>query len=110
MDRRPCPAGFAQVNELYCIEISERDTLDFRDASVACGTADARLCTWGEWYAACVQGATLGLSDLTGNWEWTNSAANSDNGVRNVGYASCSHAGVTNGYTVARNFRCCFRR
>lgn len=110
LDRRPCPSGFAQVNELYCIEINERDTLDFRDAAIACGSSGAHLCAWGAWYAACVQAGTLGLQDMIGNWEWTNSAANSDTSVRTVGQSSCTHAGITGGYGYARNFRCCFRR
>ncbi len=111
MDRRPCPSGTAQVNELYCIETAERDTMEFDDAAVICGQQGMRLCTWGQWYAACVNATTLGLQAMTGEWEWTNSAANSDGQARVVGSSSCTHAGASQGWSlVSRNFRCCFNR
>ena len=110
MERRPCPSGFAQVNELYCIEIAEHDSAEWRLAALTCGGLNARLCTWGEWYAACTKAGTLGLQNMNGNWEWTNDAGNADENVRVVGTGSCTQAGVTNGYTFARNYRCCFRR
>lgn len=110
LERRDCPPGMAEVNELYCIEVNERDTARFDGASIACGNADARLCSWGEWYAACVQAAALGLNDMTGNWEWTNNAANADHNARVVGQANCPHAGASNGYDFANHYRCCFKR
>ena len=109
-ERRPCPSGFAEVNELYCIEQAQHDTLTWLDAAIVCGNMDARLCSWGEWYAACTQATALGLQNMTGDWEWTNNAAASDHSVRVVGNFSCPHAGVTNGFDFARNFRCCYKR
>ncbi len=110
MERRPCPSGYAQVNDLYCIGIASNDTLSYPDAVVLCGSQDARLCTWGEWYVACTKTALLGLQSMVGDWEWTNDAANSDELVRMVGYSSCTHAGVTNAYTSVLKSRCCYHR
>lgn len=110
MQRRPCPGGFTQVNELYCIEQVQHDTMTWLDAASTCGSMDARLCTWGEWYAACQQATALGLQNMTGDWEWTNNSAAADHSVRVVGQFSCPHAGTTNGFDFARNFRCCFKR
>ena len=109
-ERRPCPSGYAQVNELYCIGIASNDTMPYLDAVVFCGSQDARLCTWGEWYVACTKTALLGLQSMIGDWEWTNDAANSDGSIRMVGYSSCTHAGVTNAYTSVIKSRCCFHR
>ncbi len=113
MDRKPCPSGTVLVNELFCIETQERDTISFDQAAVICGQQGLRMCTWGQWYSACTNGTTLGLQSMTGNWEWTNSAANSDLSVRIVGANSCTHGGITTGWgegAVGRNFRCCFSR
>ena len=113
MDRKPCPSGTVQVNELYCIETQERDTLSFDLAAVVCGQQGMRMCTWGQWYAACTQATMLGLQNMTGQWEWTNSAANSDQSVRIVGSNSCTHAGIALGWgedILPRNYRCCFNR
>lgn len=113
MDRKPCPAGSVDVNGQYCIETAEREPLLFDQAAVACAGAGMRMCTWGQWYAACVQAGTLGLQDMTGNWEWTNSSANGDLSVRTVGVNSCTIAGIALGFGtdgIPRTFRCCFNR
>lgn len=111
LERKPCPSGTVQVNELYCIEVVERDTVDFPDAAIACGNADMQLCSWGQWYSACTRATTLGLQGMTGNWEWTNSAANSDGQARIVGFATCTQAAVAVGIDyLPYNFRCCYKR
>ena len=113
MDRKPCPAGTVQVNELYCIESQDRDTTSFDLAAVICGEQGMRMCSWGQWYAACAHAATLGLQNMSGDWEWTNSAANADLSVRIVGASSCSQAGIAPGWgedAIARHYRCCFSR
>ena len=113
MDRKPCPAGTVQVNELYCIEAQDRDTTSFDLAAVICGEQGMRMCSWGQWYAACTHASELGLENMSGDWEWTNSAANADLSVRIVGASSCSQAGIALGWgedAVARHYRCCFSR
>lgn len=107
---RPCPSGFVEVSDQFCIEPDQRDTLDFREAAHVCGALGARLCTWGEFYAACARAAQLGLNDMIGDWEWTNTSANADMGVRVVGFSSCTIAATAGALDPpARSFRCCFR-
>jgi VCBS repeat-containing protein len=111
IDRKPCPSGTLAVGELFCIELQEHDSTDFATAAIACGSQNMQLCTWGQWYVACNRATELGLQNMVGNWEWTNSPANSDGQVRVVGEASCTQAAVTNGWDVeSRFFHCCFRR
>ncbi|MBP6574065.1 MAG: hypothetical protein KA230_06435 [Flavobacteriales bacterium] len=111
LERRACPSGFTQVNELYCIEPVSRDTVYMDSAAVICGNLDARLCTWGEWYYACTQAGNLALLNMGNQWEWTNSTANGVGSARVVGATSCTHAGVGPAYdTLARKFRCCYDR
>lgn len=109
--KRPCPPGTAQVTEQFCVDIAERDTMWFADASVACGQNNGRLCTWGEWYNACVAAQSLGLQNMIGNYEWTNSAANGDGNVRVAGVTTCTVVGTAGAWVApGRAFRCCYRR
>lgn len=109
--RRDCPSGFTQVTDLYCIEPTAHDTLYLDSAAVVCGSLNARLCTWGDWYFACTQQANLSLLNMGNQWEWTNSTANGVAAARVVGATSCTHAGVGPAYnTLARKFRCCYDR
>lgn len=108
--RRECPAGTVGVSEQFCIEVADRDTLDFIEASSLCAGLNMRLCTWGEWYSAAQIGTTLGMSGITGNWEWTDDACNENMAVRITGLNSAMHTGCANLLSPARNFRCCFTR
>ena len=107
---RPCPSGFVAVTAQFCIAPAQRDTMDFREAAQVCGALGARLCTWGEFYSACTRAGQLGLSDMTGNWEWTNTSGNADMAVRVVGLSSCTMAATSGALEPpSRNFRCCYR-
>ncbi len=109
--RRPCPAGFSEINSQYCIEVNERPALDFPDAAVVCGNAGGKLCSWAEFYAACERDSIHGLNDMTGNYEWTNTTANGDDHVRMAGWVNCRSAGTNATIsTTPRAFRCCYRR
>lgn len=111
IERKPCPSGTVQVNELYCIEAQQHDTLEFPDAANVCGSLGMKLCSWAQFYNACYHAAELGLTDMVGDWEWTDDAANSDNSVRVTGQSSCTQISVTVAWGVAaRNFHCCFKR
>lgn len=111
LPRKPCPGGTVAVNELYCIEPVQHDTADYPTAAVFCGSQNMQLCSWGQWYVACTKAGVLGIADMVGDWEWTNSAGNSDTQARVVGQSTCTHAGVTFGWdSEPRSFRCCYRR
>lgn len=103
----PCPAGFVELNANVCIEITERDStlVQWFDANLTCINDDYRLCTIGEWHAACVNDI---ISDKFGNWEWTDDL--SVNGMTTVGFAFCTHfIGQGANFFVA-TFRCCVDR
>lgn len=109
--QRPCASGYVAVNERYCIETLQHDTAAFDAAILQCAASGGRLCTWGEWYTACAQAGPLGLSNMVGDYEWTNDAASADGYVRTVGKFSCNTGATGSAFgSPARNFRCCLRR
>ena len=109
--RLDCPAGYVAVNGQYCIQTQQNPVGEFSDAALGCGAQNARLCTWMEWYRACADSTQLGLSNMTGDWEWTNNTANGDGLVRVVGQATCTHSNTSPGWdALPRSYRCCFRR
>ncbi|HRH38604.1 MAG TPA: hypothetical protein PK760_09675 [Flavobacteriales bacterium] len=108
--RRSCPSDMVAVNGELCIDVAKSDSLDWYEAGRLCVNADKRLCTWGEWHAACTQAALLGLQQMIGEWEWTNNAANEDGWVRSAGGASCTTAGTLDAVQVHARFRCCMTR
>jgi hypothetical protein len=103
-----CPAGFAEVNDSYCIEIDERADAQFWGAVVNCGNIDAHLCTWSSWYYAC-QKTGLGLNDMTGNYEWIDDGHDHSSNATSVGSGNCT---FTNSSTNSdpRPYRCCYYR
>ncbi|MCC7502695.1 MAG: hypothetical protein IT229_09210 [Flavobacteriales bacterium] len=108
---RDCPSGFVAVNDRYCIEVAQHDTMAYDSAAVLCGSLNGRLCTWGEWYAACYNATNLGLTNMVGDYEWTKNAANANNSVRVVGRFSCNTGALGDAWaSPARSFRCCSRR
>ena len=108
---RNCPPGTVTVNGQYCMELQKRALSDFDLAALACGMAGGRMCTWGEWHYACRNATALGLTDIVGDWEWTNNTANGDGLVRIVGGSSCWGHNTSPAWDVQpRNYRCCFDR
>ncbi|MCB9170769.1 MAG: hypothetical protein H6597_03700 [Flavobacteriales bacterium] len=109
---RPCPSGAVAVDDQFCIEVQQHDTMNFREAAITCGDLGGRLCTWGMYYVACAHATEFGIGDLSGDdWEWTNNSANGDGLVRVVGQYSCGSAATSNAMTPpARSFHCCFLR
>lgn len=105
-----CPSTMVAAPGGYCIDREETEALDFPTASLHCGTQGKRICSWGEFHAACEQRVELELNDMLNNWEWTNSTADSNQQVRAAGNGSCTAAQRVNGTTTTRAFRCCFTR
>ena len=108
--RRDCPTDMVAVTDSYCIDNTEGALLNYYDAAMACGMQGKRLCSWGEFHAACEDRVALGLTDMVDNWEWTNSTADSNFSVRVVGGGDCQvnqriHAGQN-----TRRFHCCLTR
>ncbi len=109
---RNCPAGMVAVNDQYCIQITQHPTAtEFWEAIENCGITGQRLCSWSEYFTACLNAAALGITDMpNGEWEWTNQTANEDNSVRLVGVPSCYGAGTGFTQPTLRRHRCCFSR
>lgn len=106
-----CPTGFIEANSRYCIESDERQGTSFSNAVNICYNLNARLCNWGEWYYAC-QKTSLGLSNMTNNWEYLDDTSDHTHTVTVAGYPDCAKTmglgtiGLTSPYT----FRCCFSK
>jgi hypothetical protein len=109
--KRDCPPGLTAVSEHFCIEPNERGLSSFYSAAVACVQDGLRLCTWGEYIAACNRRIALGLVGMVGNWEWTNNSANEDLSVRIVGNTSCTVSGTRTSTDATQTVsRCCYTR
>jgi hypothetical protein len=110
--RKPCPSGMVAVNSDYCIEPTERAASNFFDASLACISADRRLCSWGELIGACQLATQLGLVGMTGNWEWTRDSANEAGTARMALESNCQATGtrVASDSTLPIVSRCCYSR
>lgn len=111
-----CPDGMVGFANQFCIEVNERAPQIFWDAVVTCYEMNLRLCDWNEWYQACSD-ATLGLADMTNNWEWCDNASNwnttwANSMVRVAGETDCQDAANGNPMNAAdmRNFRCCYSK
>ncbi|MFZ5553393.1 MAG: hypothetical protein ACOZCO_09775 [Bacteroidota bacterium] len=110
---KTCPSGFVKVNDQYCIEINDSGvSLDFWEASAWCANKNAKLCSWGQWYYACQQAATLGLVNMNNNWEWLDAGQNHTDAASQAGNVNCtteqSQSILSVGLTVRA--RCCFNR
>lgn len=105
-----CPQGFVSVNENYCIQQNENISANYWNAIDNCMNLNAKLCTWSEWYFAC-QNSGLGLTNITNNWEWTESGNNHATSVLVLGNGTCQTAGESNTQIVTnRPYRCCYRK
>lgn len=118
-----CPSGFVKVTEEYCITPSEKDSIYFWNAVTYCGNQNARICNWGEWYYACLNSTSLGITGMLGNYEWIDGGGNSLSWTTPVtsitgmmgGWTSCidvtsSIVDTTHTHSKARPkpFRCCY--
>jgi hypothetical protein len=74
---RKCPSGFIKVTDEYCITPNEPANAYFWKAIRECGKKSARVCSYGEWYYACLNQASLGITNMTGNFEWVDGGGNS---------------------------------
>lgn len=109
--KRDCPPGLTAVSDHFCIELNERALSSYYSAAVACVQDGLRLCTWGEYIAACNRRVALGLVGMVGNWEWTNNSANEDLSVRIVGNTSCTANGTRLATDETQTVsRCCYTR
>lgn len=111
-----CPAGWTMIGDpgkpaTFCIETNERSATNWFNAHSTCNAINdstiglAHLCTYNEWYTACVRGT--GLSDMTNNEEWV-ADLDSAHGAIVSGNGSCATLGY-NGKNNSSVYRCCLR-
>jgi len=112
----PCPSGYSIGSSNYCIADSALTLQTFHQAGTICRQQGARLCTFGEWLHACPM---FFSSQLTSDGEWVDSAANSANTAKTVGYGSTGvttalelgcFAGSNRDPASTARTRCCFTR
>jgi hypothetical protein len=111
---KTCPSGFIEINKDFCMEVTDRDTVDWFQAVKTCGDLNARLCTQGEWAYACLHASQFNLIKMTDNLEWIDSAGNSPDqckamGIDAFGYIGCN-AGASALWNAKENFRCCYSK
>ncbi|MCB1054735.1 MAG: hypothetical protein KDD11_04395 [Acidobacteria bacterium] len=83
----------------WIIERDERTAAAWDAARVECLLIGMRLPEPFEWRISCVDAATFGLNDMTGNWEWASNEAEpiiSSNGTYGIATAAFGNAGCAN--------------
>lgn len=110
---RACPLGFSTVNRDICIADLPNDSLNWYAAVLTCVNQGARLCTMQEWIQGC---KTLpAFAGTISTYEWVDSAANSTNYAKNMGWLPTNTVGnCTDGSrqvtTALHRSRCCYDR
>jgi hypothetical protein len=102
----------------YCIEKNERSEKHWEDAKQACASLGKRLPEIFEWKFACQNASSLGLSNMTNNWEWSSNFAlpktngsYTGSGAQLAGNGNCARTnwywvGNNIGYEYSYSFRC----
>jgi len=92
--RDGCPSGFTSVNSEYCIQTNMLDwtSRTWFNAITACGdiSGGSHMCSWAEWYNACTRAASLGLSNMTGYWQWMDDGVSANTYARVAGSGGCT--------------------
>jgi hypothetical protein len=113
---QPCPEGFVVLNDKVCIEqLDKGDEFTWFEANSTCIMSNARLCTVGEWVAAC-QEDIIDISETAASekyyFEWTDDLAfflGLKAYMTRTTFGDCTSlgAGLTTSVYSATTFRCC---
>ena len=104
-----CPPGYLPVNERFCVQQAEVDNVTYFDAVRYCTDRGAKLCTWEEYYNACMmwQGTLTGTFD---DWEWVDGTADHTHTALQCGRWMChSERSCTADEVQFHSLRCCYR-
>ncbi|MBL0127345.1 MAG: hypothetical protein IPP83_07750 [Flavobacteriales bacterium] len=102
-----CPQGFLSVNTNYCIETAPPFPANTWHWAVDhCADLGGRLCTWGEYAAACTI-LTGQLNGMFVNWEWIDDTSNHTHGADQAGRTTCNSQRTTLASQPGRA-RCCY--
>lgn len=104
-----CPDGFVALNDKVCIEqLDKGDPFTWFDANSTCIMSDARLCTVGEWVAACQENITF--TNNATRYEWTSDMGDPGQGgyMTMIRFADCTYLVIARISTFTEaTFRCC---
>jgi hypothetical protein len=108
-----CPSGFTPVSADVCIQLTPNDTLTWYGAVNYCANRGARLCGFQDWLQGCLR--VPGFATTIVDYEWVDSAANSLNYAKLLGWANGSTEGdCTKGSRQVPqakfHSRCCYDR
>lgn len=104
-----CPSGFKKMTDKYCIQKNRNPLATFWNAHKDCNDKGYHLCTFQEWYYACVN--NTGLQNMPLNFEWVHSSSNHNIHALKIGAgADCQ---MTDSETTATTglpmyYRCCY--
>ncbi len=114
---RPCRTGMRAAGSIYCISDSALGIGTFFESIAACASRGLRLCSFGEWAAACKN--RPGFFGTVTQAEWVDDAANNSGDAKVVGAGSngqvplpgtnCGY-GNTRSPTLTASYRCCSDR
>lgn len=111
---RPCPPGMFPASRDVCIERQPTDSANFYAAANGCANRQRRMCTFGEWIAACTMPNGILLNSIV-DYEWVDHAANSGNDAKSIGLNNntllpdCT-SGSTRVPLTVLSYRCCSDR
>lgn len=110
---RPCPPGMFPASRDVCIERQPTPSSNFYGAANGCANRQRRMCTFGEWIAACTM--TNGILGSIVDYEWVDHAANSGNDAKSIGlnndtFLPDCYSGSTRVPLTVLSYRCCTDR
>lgn len=104
---RQCPPGFTQVDAHYCIGTNQVPAMPYHPAMDACAALGGRLCSWEEYYFACMHVGSQ-LTGMFDGWEWIDDTSNHGHTGDITGRYTCADLddrALSNGAIQAR---CCY--
>jgi hypothetical protein len=114
--QRACPEGYMAYAPAACIDPAPRAPATFYQAADSCLRAGGRLCSMGEWVAACT--LVPGFMDQVSQAEWVDHAANNADRTKVIGIGENGYNGSGTGCdygghrlpTAILPYRCCAER
>lgn len=101
-----CPNGFQKINNNYCIQKNRNASTTFWLANKNCNDNGYHLCTFQEWYYACINNTNLNQIPL--NYEWVHSTANHFDQALQLGTSGICTNRLSAEPTDITYFRCCY--
>lgn len=104
-----CPQGYLQVNGRFCIQSTENASMLWFNAVNLCADRGARLCTWDEYYHACITWSAS-MTGLFDDWEWYDDTSDHTHTALQGGRFTCHSVRAIASLNVESHpSRCCYR-